>query len=371
MKKIYSVVLASAIVCGAVSAQSVKVANTFGAGGSDLFVFENQKNEDDSFKNIFGFETRVCDRIQVDAKSEKLDGRIRMDIGTTKVNGKESTLRLRAYGRYKFIEQLQLIVGNEFFTKVPVDAGYLAASDDYPTYARILQKGFGLASNFAFGDEENISLKIAGGIKAIDDSFFDINNLGLDAGLNFGVKDLFTIGLSTQNITGNKISLAAFAGLSAVENLTLNLGYIYNNTDTGFIPKSAKNSISFTAGYDFQDIGLFLGCDVISAISNEYITSGETAKYENAGNALVPFYSKVRLSYSANESLSVNLEGNLAMMLGDSDSFETEVYPNVSYKLPAKMGDLSAGFRMNMNSKGIAQFSIPLSWKITLIDISK
>ena len=49
MKKIISIGLAGMLICGAVTAQSVKIVNTFGGdadstGGSDLFEFENQKN---------------------------------------------------------------------------------------------------------------------------------------------------------------------------------------------------------------------------------------------------------------------------------------------------------------------------------------
>ena len=52
MKRIISIGLAGMLICGAVTAQSIKIANTFGGdadntGGSDLFTFENQKNEEE------------------------------------------------------------------------------------------------------------------------------------------------------------------------------------------------------------------------------------------------------------------------------------------------------------------------------------
>ena len=135
MKKIISAMLAGVLVCGALSAQSIKITNTFGGdadstGGSDLFTFENQKDDDGNYKNEFGNKTRVSDRLQLDASSDKFDGRIRLEIGTTKLNGKDSTVRLRGYGRFKPVDQFQLIAGNDFSTKVAGDAGYLAASDD-------------------------------------------------------------------------------------------------------------------------------------------------------------------------------------------------------------------------------------------------
>ena len=248
MKKIVSVMLAGVLLCGALNAQSIKVTNTFGGdsdniSGSDLFVFENQKDEEGSYENEFGNKTRVSDRLQLDASVSKFDSRIRIEFNATKLNGKDSTVRFRGYGRFKPVDQFQLIAGNDFFTKVPVDAGYLVASDDYPKYARILQNGFGAISGWTFGEEKNINLIIASGLKGGDDTFLDMDSLGFDAGLNFGIKNVFSAGASFQNMTGDNFSVAAFAGLNSVENLILNAGYIYNATDTDFITKPAKKGV--------------------------------------------------------------------------------------------------------------------------------
>ncbi|MBP3742871.1 MAG: hypothetical protein J6J00_07805 [Treponema sp.] len=374
MKKIISAMVAGMMVCCAVSAQSIKIANTFGGdadstGGSDLFTFQNQKNDDGSYKNEFGNETRVSDRIQMDASDKFFDARVRMEFATTKLNGKESTIRLRGYGRFKPIEQFQLIAGNDFSTKVAVDAGYLAASDDNPKYARILQSGFGAISNWKFGNEGNMSLKLAGGLRGTDNSFLDKDSLGLDAGLSFGMKDVFSIGATFQNTTSNSPSIAAFAGLNAVENLTLNVAYIYNDTDTDYITKTAKNVVSLTAGYNFKDAGLFIGADVISALGNEYLEKGETKTYEKAGAALTPFLTKLNVTYKATDNITVGTKAKIAMMLGDSDSVKTELYPNVTYKLPNKMGSLTTGVRMNLNNNGLSKFAIPFNWKCTLAEI--
>ena len=376
MKKIISVLMAGMMVCGALSAQSIKVTNTFGGdadstGGSDLFTLENQKNDDDSYKNKFENKTRVSDRLQLDASGEKFDGRVRVEIGTTKLNGKESTIRFRGYTRFKPIEQFQLIAGNDFSTKVAVDAGYLAASDDNPKYARILQSGFGAISSWKFGEEKNINLKIAGGLKGTDDSFLEVETLGLDTGINFGIKNLFSIGATFQNVTGDDFSTGVFAGLNAVENLTLNLGYIYNNTDTDFITKSAKNSMSLTAGYNFKDIGLFLGADIISALGNDYLDKGETKTYEKNGSTLTPFLTKMTVSYKATDDITVGAKAKVSLMLGDNDSVKTELYPNITYKLANKMGSLTTGIRMNLDNKGLSKIAVPFNWKCTLADIKK
>lgn len=376
MKKIISALVAGMMVCGAVSAQSIKIANTFGGdadstGGSDLFTFQNQKDDEGSYKNEFGNETRVSDRLQIDASGEKFDARVRMEFATTKLNGKESTIRLRGYGRFKPVDQFQLIAGNDFSTKVAVDAGYLAASDDNPKYARILQSGLGAISNWTFGEEKNINVKLAGGFRGTDNSFLDKDSLGLDAGLSFGMRNVFSAGATFQNATSNSPSIAAFAGLNAVENLTLNVAYIYNDTDTDYITKTAKNAVSLTAGYNFKDAGFFIAADVISALGNEYLEKGETKTYEKSGDALIPFLTKLNLAYKATDNITVGAKAKVAMMIGDSDSVKTELYPNITYKLANKMGSLTTGIRMNLDNKGLSKIAVPFNWKCTLADIKK
>ena len=221
MKKIMAVVAASLLACSAISAQSIKLVNTFGGdedstGGSDLFSFEKQKDKEGNYDDEYTNTTRASNRLQLDASSEKFDSRLRMEIGTTKLNGKESTVRFRGYGRFKPASQFNLIAGNEFFTKVPVNAGYLAASDDYPKYARILQNGFGAISNWTFGDDGNVTMNVAGGVKGTDESFNDKDKLGLDSGFNFGIKDLVTFGGSFQNMAGNQLSAGVFAAGACV-----------------------------------------------------------------------------------------------------------------------------------------------------------
>ena len=376
MKKIMVTVAASILVCSIISAQSLKLVNTFGGdsdstGGSDLFTYDNLKDENGKYKDDYSNKTRVSDRLQLDVSDEKFDARLRTEIAATKLNGKESTIRFRGYGRFKPVDQFNLIAGNEFFTKVPVNAGYLIASDDYPKYARILQNGFGAISNWKLADDGSMKISFAGGLKGTDSSLNDKDKRGLDFGFNLDVRDLVSLGGSFQNATGNQLSAAAFVGLKAIENLTLNAGYIYNCTDTDFISKSAKNAISLSAGYDFTDMGLFLGADIVSGISNEYLDNGDTKKYQKNDSDLTPFQTKIRISYKLDESVEVGAKAKVSMMIGDSDSRKTEIYPNIAYKLSNNFGTISTGVRVTMDSSDIATISIPLTWKCTLADIKK
>ena len=377
MKKIISIGLAGMLICGAVTAQSIKIANTFGGdadntGGSDLFTFENQKNEEEEgYSNEFKNTTQVSNRLQLDASGNQFDGRMRLEFAAGRYNGKESTVRLRGYGRYKPVNAFQVIAGNDFSTKAAVDAGYLVASDDSPKFARILQSGFGALSNLNFGDEKRIFVKFGAGLRFDDDSFLDINKLGFDAGLSFGMKELFSFGATFQNITGNNISAGVFVGLNSIENLTLNAGYIYNNTDTDYITKKAKNSVSFTAGYKFTDLGLFAGFDVICGLGNEYLENGETKKYQKNDTDLIPFLTKLNVTYKVSENITVGAKAKVSMMIGNDSSAKTEVYPNLTYKLLDKFGTVTTGIRMTFDKNGIAKFAVPINWKCTLAEIKK
>lgn len=377
MKRIISIGLAGMLICGAVTAQSIKIANTFGGdadntGGSDLFTFENQKNEEEEgYSNEFKNTTQVSNRLQLDASGNQFDGRMRLEFAAGRYNGKESTVRLRGYGRYKPVNAFQVIAGNDFSTKAAVDAGYLAASDDSPKFARILQSGFGALINLNFGDEKRIFVKFGAGLRFDDDSFLDINKLGFDAGLSFGMKELFSFGATFQNITGNNISAGVFVGLNSIENLTLNAGYIYNNTDTDYITKKAKNSVSFTAGYKFTDLGLFAGFDVICGLGNEYLENGETKKYQKNDTDLIPFLTKLNVTYKVSENITVGAKAKVSMMIGDDSSAKTEVYPNLTYKFLDKFGTVTTGIRMTFDKNGIAKFAVPINWKCTLAEIKK
>lgn len=377
MKRIISIGLAGMLICGAVTAQSIKIANTFGGdadntGGSDLFTFENQKNEEEEgYSNEFKNTTQVSNRLQLDASGNQFDGRMRLEFAAGRYNGKESTVRLRGYGRYKPVNAFQVIAGNDFSTKAAVDAGYLVASDDSPKFARILQSGFGALSNLNFGDEKRIFVKFGAGLRFDDDSFLDINKLGFDAGLSFGMKELFSFGATFQNITGNNISAGVFVGLNSIENLTLNAGYIYNNTDTDYITKKAKNSVSFTAGYKFTDLGLFAGFDVICGLGNEYLENGETKKYQKNDTDLIPFLTKLNVTYKVSENITVGAKAKVSMMIGNDSSAKTEVYPNLTYKLLDKFGTVTTGIRMTFDKNGIAKFAVPINWKCTLAEIKK
>ena len=126
-----------------------------------------------------------------------------------------------------------------------------------------------------------------------------------------------------------------------------------------------------TVGYNFKKIGLFASADVISALGNEYIDDGETKDYKDGNDDLIPFLSKRNVSYKISDSVTVGTKAKIAAMLGERDSTQTEIYPNVTYTLPKKLGSITSGVRLSFDADKLAKFAIPLCWKCTFIDLKK
>lgn len=181
MKKLLAASVAGILVCASVFAQKVSLTNTFGAnddntGNGDFLEFNRKVKDngdfDDGFENE---EAHVDNRLQLDFSSEKLDGRVRMETYGIKLNGKESTTRLRGFVRFSPFEQIGLAIGNEFFTKITTDAAYLGAADDTPKWGRMAENGFAVVALPVEG------LKISGGIRG-NTEYDNNDNYRLDFG---------------------------------------------------------------------------------------------------------------------------------------------------------------------------------------------
>ena len=86
---------------------------------------------------------------------------------------------------------------------------------------------------------------------------------------------------------------------------------------------------------------------------------------------MIPFLTKLNISYKATDNLTVGAKAKVSMMIGDDDSGKTEVYPNLTYNLSNKFGSVTTGVRMTFDKYGVAKFAVPINWKCTLADIKK
>lgn len=388
---------AALLLAASVASADISLASTFGGNedniwGDDFMSWSRKdddpattdRDESDEFKSSVA---NVSERLQLDYSSEKIDGRIRLEFSNTTHNasaekddtgavtnvknayiinlgGKNGSLRLRGFARFTPIEQIQFAAGNDFFTKYGVSAAYLAAADD--TYSSGKMADSGLAFTAKFNTFKFVA-NWAG-----DSQVDNLDKLGLNFGADFAIPDAVKLGVTLKNATSDDRTFGIFAGLGSVENLILNVGYIYNDNDNDVFP--AKHAIQGSVGYKFKDSGISLAADVVSALTNEYVKNGDTEEYKNSdGDKIYPFYTRVAAAYSATENLTLKGDVKLSTVFGEDNSTTTVVYPSVEYKLPKKMGSVQAGVRFTFqdlkDNGGLQKFSIPLCWKWTPVSV--
>lgn len=364
---------AALLLAASLASADISLSSTFGGNedniwGNDFMSWSRKdddpattdRDESDEFESSVA---NVSERLQLDYSSEKIDGRLRLEFNAkNKINGKNAPVRLRGFARFTPVEQIQFAAGNDFFTKYGVSAAYLAAADDTYSSGKMAESGLAFTAKF------NTFKFVANW--AGDSQVDNLDKLGLNFGADFVIPDTVKIGTTLKNITSDDRTFGIFAGLGSVENLVLNAGYIYNAND--IFP--AKHALQASAAYTFKDAGINVAADVVSVLTNEYVKDGETEEYKNSdGDKVYPFYTRVAASYSATENLKVKGDVKLSTLLGEDYSTKTVVYPSVSYKLPKKMGSVSAGVRFTFqdlkDNGGLQKFSIPLCWKWTPVSV--
>ena len=339
--------LAGIVLASGVSAQSITLTNIFGGDADNLYSddFITLTKDDDGLNKG---DVNVADRLQLDFKGDKILGRVRLEGKTNVVNGKlatnfdtkDSDIRIRGFVGFNPWEFLTIAGGNKFFTKYSLSAAYLAASDDQESHGNLLDtNGAGVIFNIA-------GLKIAGGVAAE-------SRLNLNLAASYDIKDVVSLGFTFQDVTTEAFSFAGYAGLNAVEDLILNVGYIYNH-EGGYLA-SAEQAVQFSAGYTFKDIGLTLLGDLQLGLTKNGAKDkdGKYAEYDR-----VPLYTKVVAGISPLDNLDVSL----AFTLSDAglNVVEYSFYPYIDYD--TGLGTIRTGARFNFKDSDFSGIDIPLSW---------
>lgn len=364
---------AALLLAASLASADISLSSTFGGNedsiwGNDFMSWSRKdddpattdRDESDEFESSVA---NVSERLQLDYSSEKIDGRLRLEFNANnKINGKNAPVRLRGFARFTTVEQIQFAAGNDFFSKYGVSAAYLAAADDTYSSGKMAESGLTFNTKFS-------GLKFVANW-AGDSKVDNIDKFGLNFGADWVIPDAVKLGATFKNVTSDDRTIGVFAGLGSVENLVLNAGYIYNDNDKF----AAKHALQASAGYTFKDAGIKVSADVISALTNEYISNGETEEYKNSdGDKIYPFYTRAAASFAVTENVSVKGDVQLSTIFGQDNSTKTVVYPSVSYKLPKKMGSVSAGVRFTFqdlkDNGGLQKFSIPLCWKWTPVSV--
>lgn len=317
---------AALLLAASLASADISLSSTFGGNedniwGNDFMSWSRKdddpvttdRDESDEFESSVA---NVSERLQFDYSSEKIDGRLRLEFSNSKhtataekdddgtvtvkdaykinLGGKNGSLRLRGFARFTPVEQIQFAAGNDFFTKYGVSAAYLAAADDTYSSGKMAESGLTFNTKFS-------GLKFVANW-AGDSKVDNIDKLGLNFGADWVIPDAVKLGATFKNVTSDDRTIGVFAGLGSVENLVLNAGYIYNDNDKF----AAKHALQASAGYTFKDAGIKVSADVISALTNEYISNGETEEYKNSdGDKIYPFYTRAAASFAVTENVSV------------------------------------------------------------------
>ena len=310
-----------------------------------------------------GYETcgaQASDRLQFDFSSAKLDGRLRLQYQSGQLNGRlgfdevtdslVGSLRFRGYARFRPFEWISFAAGNHFFSKYAIAASYLAAYDDNSTDAFIAENGFA-----AIGDIAGLRLVANFGGSSFDSG----DEASMNFGFDYNVFDMATVGAAFKNVTNDEFSASAYAGLTFIDGLILNLGFLYNAKDTDFIADAAKFALSVSAGYKFAGLGLGIFLDLVSGLTSEYMDDGQTRRHDDGA---VPVFIVGRAAYDVGSSLAFNFYSSFSLMAGSDDSLEMIFYPYAAYTL-SDFGTIIAGVRFGVKEGALDSFAIPIAWE--------
>lgn len=346
-KKVWLSALAGIVLASGVSAQSITLTNIFGGDDDNLYSDDFIQLTKDKDGNLNKVNVNVADRLQLDFKGDKILGRVRLEGKTNTTDGKFSSasdggadLRIRGFIGFNPWEFLTIAGGNSFFSKYSLSAAYLAASDDQESHGNLLDtNGAGVIFNIA-------GLKIAGGVAAE-------SRLNLNFAASYDIKDVVSFGFTFQDVTTEAFSFAGYAGLNAVEDLILNVGYIYNHEGGDYLA-SAEQAVQFSAGYTFKDIGLTLLGDFQTGLSKKS-AKDKDGVYKELDR--VPLYTKVVAGISPLDNLDVSLAFTLASA---NSATAYSFYPYIDYN--TGLGTIRTGVRFNLEDSDFTGIDIPLSW---------
>ena len=141
--------------------------------------------------------------------------------------------------------RLKNAAGNRFFSKYAISASYIAAYDDNSTDAFIAENGFA-----AIGDIAGLRLVANFGGSSFDSG----DEISLNFGFDYNVFDMATVGAAFKNVTNDEFSASVYAGLTFIDGLILNLGFLCNAKDTDFIADAAKLALSVSGCIRFRTL---------------------------------------------------------------------------------------------------------------------
>lgn len=214
-----------------------------------------------------------------------------------------------------------------------------------------------------------------------DDDYKPVINFGA----NYEYQDMFAAGVAVQNVAGSsvdgdkrKLTVGAFASITAVENLTLNLGYTHNDyegIDFGLVnPFENFNIIGqnvATLGATYEANGLSLAADAAFNFNGADDTDEEGltqfAEADENKNRYDAYFG-LCVEYAITEQFTAGVTGLVALDLSSNDDVfadKADLYfavgPAVKYALNDH-NEFSVGVNFEKAGSDYQAMNIPLSW---------
>ncbi|MBR4385466.1 MAG: transporter [Treponema sp.] len=226
----------------------------------------------------------------------------------------------------------------------------------------------------------------------LDQSAFGLDNEDfkpvINLGANYSYQELFAVGVAIRNVAGStvfddddneearKLTFGAFASITAVENLVLNVGFTHNDyegIDFGLVdPFEMFNILGqnvATLGATYEANGLSLAADVAFNFNGADDTDEEglEAFAEADGNRYDAYFG-LCAEYAITEQITAGLTGLVALDLSSNDDvFEDKadlyfaVGPAVKYAFNDH-NEFSVGVNFEKAGSDYQAMNIPLSW---------
>ncbi|MBO4386963.1 MAG: transporter [Treponema sp.] len=211
----------------------------------------------------------------------------------------------------------------------------------------------------------------------------------INFGANYSYQELFAAGVAVQNVAGSsvlddegneeerKLTFGVFASITAVENLTLNLGYTHNDyegIDFGLVdPFEMFNIVGqnvATLGATYEAAGLSLAVDAAFNFNGADDTDKEgLSQFAEADGNRYDAYFGLCAEYAITEQFTAGVTGLIALDLSSNDdAFEdnADLYfaigPAVKYAFNDH-NEFSLGVNFEKAGSDYQAMNIPLSWK--------
>ncbi len=311
---------------------------------------------DSNFVTSIGF--TFADRLQLDLAGDNFSGRVRLTALPYYANGTYSDLVLKGYGYFYPVKNFGFAFGNSFFNKFGMDEFYYASEDDYPDYGKFFKNGLGIIGSVPLPDlfSVPVSMKLSAGIDIGSDNH-PVTAIGFNAAWEFMFGKLFGIGGTVSNIAEkDPVSVAVGIGFFGVDRLKLNAGYVYNMSETDFLPKKAKDVIFLSGGYSFKKLDFSVYADFMTSVNDKYVSGKD--RVEIRGYA--PYAFSGRFDYVGFSDMTLTLKFRMSSYIGRKNQGTYEIFPSVEYKINKNM-TLDGGLRITLreNFKATPDFVIP------------